>query len=132
LLLWLLEPDVFQMPQLHKHFYVARNYMAILKKIEGDEFYLYMNGALIYKRWLKTGRSKVFDISAYDKYTLRSITDFDIQADPEVLQLKASITLLPTSQGGRQTGIKTKYRPDHVSEYKDNEILRTYIGEINL
>ena len=75
--------------------------MAVLKKIEGDEFYLYMNGELIYKRWLKTGQSKVFDIAAYDRYTLRSITDFDVNADPQIVQLKAKITLLPRRQTNR-------------------------------
>jgi hypothetical protein len=34
-----------------------------------------MNGALIYKRWLNTGQSLVFDVMAYDKYMLLSITD---------------------------------------------------------
>lgn len=46
--------------------------MVIYKKIADDQLFLYMNGALIYKRWLKTGQSKVFDIMAYDKYTLAS------------------------------------------------------------
>ena len=49
--------------------------MAYRKEIKGDELYLYMNGKLIYKRWLKTGQSKVFDVMAYDKYTLLSIQD---------------------------------------------------------
>lgn len=49
--------------------------MAYYKEIKGDELYLYMNGELIYKRWLKTGQSKVFDIMAYDKYTAKSIRD---------------------------------------------------------
>lgn len=47
--------------------------MAFFKEIKKDELYLYMNGKLIYKRWLKTGQSKVFDVMAYDKYTLMSI-----------------------------------------------------------
>ena len=48
--------------------------MAIFKEItEDNELYLYMNGNLIYKRWLDTGQSKVFDVIAYDKYTLMSI-----------------------------------------------------------
>lgn len=56
--------------------------MPILKKIENNELYLYMNGALIYKRWLDTGYSKVFDIMAYDKYTLTSIRDLQYE-NPE-------------------------------------------------
>ena len=53
--------------------------MAYFKEIKGDELYLYMNGELIYKRWLKTGQSKVFDKMAYDKYTLVSINDSTIR-----------------------------------------------------
>jgi translation elongation factor EF-Tu-like GTPase len=106
--------------------------MAILKKIEGDELYLYMNGSLIYKKWLKTGQSKVFDVMAYDKYTHRSITDFDVETNPGVIQIKASLKLYSTNQGGRQTGIRSKYRPNHVFEYENDQFLRTFIGEIDL
>ncbi|MBW8523962.1 hypothetical protein K0U91_01805 [Chryseobacterium chendengshani] len=50
--------------------------MPIFNKVTKDnEFYLYMNGKLIYKKWLLTGVSKVFDIMAYDKYTLVSIVE---------------------------------------------------------
>lgn len=46
------------------------------KKIIGDELYLYnAKGELIFKRWLKQGRSVVFDVMTYDKNTLVSITD---------------------------------------------------------
>jgi hypothetical protein len=34
-----------------------------------------MNRKLIYKRWLKTGESKIFDVMAYNKYTLISIKE---------------------------------------------------------
>ena len=49
--------------------------MACREEIKNDELYLYMDGKLIYKKWLKTGQSKVFDIMAYDKYTLASISE---------------------------------------------------------
>ena len=40
--------------------------LIITKEITKDnERYLYMNGELIYKRWLNTGQSKVFDAMAY-------------------------------------------------------------------
>jgi len=39
---------------------------------EKNELYVYMNGKLIYKKWLDTGQSKVFDVMAYDKYTYSS------------------------------------------------------------
>ena len=46
------------------------------KKVKKDkELYVYMNGKLIYKKWLDTGVSKVFDLQAYNKYTLISIKE---------------------------------------------------------
>ncbi|WP_282076204.1 hypothetical protein [Maribacter aquivivus] len=49
--------------------------MVFTKETKENELYVYMNDKLIYKKWLKTGQSKVFDIMAYDKYTLNSITE---------------------------------------------------------
>ncbi|WP_198519983.1 hypothetical protein [Olleya sp. Bg11-27] len=49
--------------------------MIFKKETKDNELYVYMNGKLIYKKWLKTGQSKVFDILAYDKYTLKSINE---------------------------------------------------------
>lgn len=105
--------------------------MAILKKIERNELYLFMNGNLIYKRWLDTGQSKIFDIMAYDKYTLTSIRDLDYEENGAVLTINAKLKLKTTEEGGRQNGIISGYRPNHVFEYKDNEqFLQTYIGDI--
>jgi len=47
--------------------------MVFTKETNEQEFEVYMNGKLIYKKWIKTGESKVFDIMAYDKYTEYSI-----------------------------------------------------------
>jgi hypothetical protein len=47
------------------------NTMLIHKEVKDRELYVYMNGKLIYKRWLDTGASKVFDVMAYDKNTPR-------------------------------------------------------------
>ncbi|WP_202912439.1 hypothetical protein [Sphingobacterium olei] len=105
--------------------------MAILKKIEGNELYLYMNGNLIYKRWLDTGQSKVFDIMAYDKYTLTSVRDLEYENNEGLLSVKAKIKLKTTEDGGRQTGFTSGYRPNHVFEYNDiGQLLQTYIGDI--
>jgi hypothetical protein len=57
------------------------NDMSFHKEIKGNELYLYMNGALIYKRWLDTGDSKVFDVIAYDKYTFVSLSDIHCDMD---------------------------------------------------
>ena len=45
----------------------------IYKQIIDNQLYLFMNGKLIYKKWFYTGQSLVFDIMAYDKYSLVSI-----------------------------------------------------------
>lgn len=47
--------------------------MKFFKEIKDNELYLHLNGRLIYKRWLGTGQSKVFDVMAYDKFTLTSL-----------------------------------------------------------
>lgn len=47
--------------------------MVFTEETKENELYIFMNGKLIYKKWLKTGQSKVFDVMAYDKYTLKSI-----------------------------------------------------------
>lgn len=104
--------------------------MAILKKIENDEFYLYMNSKLIYKRWLKTGQSKVFDVMAYDKYTLTSIRDLDYENKSDLLTIKARLTMKRAEDGGRKTGFISGYRPNHVFEYKEGQLLQTFIGDI--
>ena len=105
--------------------------MAILKKIEGNELYLYMNGKLIYKRWLDTGQSKIFDVMAYDKYTLTSIRDLEYENNGGLLTVKAILKLKSTEEGGRQTGFISGYRPNHAFEYNDKgQLLQTYIGDI--
>lgn len=56
--------------------------MSIFKEVtENNELYLYMNGKLIYKKWLLTGQSKIFDVMAYDKFTLKSITEESIKKE---------------------------------------------------
>jgi hypothetical protein len=51
----------------------------------------------------------------------------------DVIEIKAKLTLYSTENGGRNSGIKTGYRPNHVFEYRENssEFLMTYIGQID-
>jgi len=49
--------------------------MIYKKETKDNELYVYMNGKLIYKKWLSTGQSIVFDVRAYDRFTLSSITE---------------------------------------------------------
>lgn len=51
--------------------------MVFKEKTVDNELYVYLNGKLIYKKWLHTGQSKVFDLMAYDKYTLKSIKEIE-------------------------------------------------------
>ena len=105
--------------------------MAILKKIEGNALHLFMNGKLVYKRWLDTGESKVFDVMAYDKYTLSSIRDLADENPVGLLSVKARLKLKSTEEGGRHSGFISGYRPNHVFEYgEDDQLLQTYIGDI--
>ena len=106
--------------------------MVIYKEISKDnELYLYMNGKLIYKRWLNTGQSKIFDVMAYDKYTCSSYTDLDVKNSPYLIQVIAKIRLKTAKEGGRATGIKCGYRPNHVFEYKENgEMIEAFMGDI--
>ena len=50
----------------------------------------------------------------------------------DIIEIKAKLTLYSTENGGRKTGIKTNYRPNHVFEYKENssDCVTTYIGQI--
>lgn len=105
--------------------------MAILKKIENNELCLYLNRSLIYKRWFDTGASKVFDVMAYDKYTLASIRDLKYENPNELMPIKAKVKIKKTEEGGRRTGFKSGYRPNHVFEYgKKGELINTFIGDI--
>ncbi|MDR2274901.1 MAG: hypothetical protein LBF27_28590 [Sphingobacterium sp.] len=102
----------------------------IFKDFSENELYLFMNGKLIYKRWLDSGVSKVFDVMAYDKYTLASIKD--LQNENGLFIVKARINLTATEHGGRKTGIISGYRPNHVFEYSlEGKLCRTYIGDVN-
>lgn len=105
--------------------------MLIHKEIRGNELYLYVNGKLIYKRWLATGVSKVFDVMAYSKNTLVSIRDPEQQEKRELISVNALLKLKATKDGGRRTGILSGYRPDHVFEHPENDgILEAYMGDI--
>lgn len=105
--------------------------MAVLKKIENGELYVYMNGNLIYKRWLESGESKVFDIMAYDKYTHSSFHELGYENLKGIILVKARLKLKATEDGGRTKGVVSGYRPNHVFEYNDFGFpLQTYIGDI--
>ncbi len=106
--------------------------MIVRKEIKNDnELYLYFNGKLIYKRWLDLGYGKVFDKFAFDKYTDHSINDLDLKETPDLIHIKAKLTLYSSENGGRKIGIASGYRPNHVFEYQENgQPEYTFIGDI--
>jgi translation elongation factor EF-Tu-like GTPase len=48
----------------------------------------------------------------------------------QTFKVRAQLTLLNTEKGGRKTGIKTNYRPNHVFEYEKGNFKQTYMGQI--
>jgi translation elongation factor EF-Tu-like GTPase len=79
---------------------------------------------------VKNWRIKVFDVMAYDKYTLTSIRDLDFENKSDLITVKAQLKMKKTEDGGRKTGFISGYRPNHVFEYKDGQLVHTYIGDI--
>lgn len=51
----------------------------------------------------------------------------------DTITIEAKLSLYATENGGRNTGIKTGYRPNHVFEYIENSsnYVATYIGQID-
>lgn len=49
----------------------------------------------------------------------------------DLIIVKAKITMKTTEEGGRKSGFKSGYRPNHVFELPDDlRNLKTYIGDI--
>jgi len=108
--------------------------MIIKKEIKDDnEFYLYFNGKLIFKKWLNQGYSKVFDHSAWGKYTEKCITDFDLEETPSFYHVECKLTLFSKKEGGRETTIGNGYRPDHVFQYEEDGTPKyAFMGDFQL
>ena len=105
--------------------------MLVTKEItKENELLIYVRRKLVYKKWLDTGESKIFDLMAYDKYTHLSILDLDVKDSPYLIYVQAKIRLKKPDEGGRKGGIKSGFRPDHVFEYKKDNLLVVYIGDI--
>ena len=51
----------------------------------------------------------------------------------DIININAKLTLYTKENGGRETGIGTGYRPNHVMEYLPNstDIPTTYIGQFD-
>ena len=50
----------------------------------------------------------------------------------DLIVIKAKVSLKSSEDGGRKSGFKSGYRPNHVFEMPDNlKMLTTYIGDIS-
>lgn len=102
--------------------------MGILKEIKDRQLYLYIDNNLVYKRWLDTGQYTIFHDTIYNNYTLDCNLIYDYR--DRLIIIKAKLKMKTTKGGGRVHGFTSGYRPNHVFEYKDGVLLRTYIGDI--
>ena len=48
-----------------------------------------------------------------------------------LIEIKAKLTLYSAQNGGRNSGIYPGYSPNHVFEYKENELWESYVGQID-
>lgn len=68
---------------------------------------------------------------AYDKYTHASYTDLDVKYSGCLIRVKAIIRLKTAEEGGRESGVRVGYRPNHVFEYQENgEMVEAFWGSI--
>jgi hypothetical protein len=109
---------------------IIRNDMTILKTIHNSEFKVFVDNKLIYTKFLDTGEQHVLDSSTYNKYLDSNWKDLEYQNKRELIIVKARLKLLKTEDGGRKAGFISGYRPNHVFEYRNNQMLQTYIGDI--
>ena len=95
-----------------------------------NELHLYINNKLVYKCWLDTGELEIFDSATYERYRLAS--QEEIKNVNGMLIVKARIKLSSTENGGRQTGIISGYRPNHVFEHtSEGKVYHFFTGDIH-
>jgi hypothetical protein len=98
--------------------------------VQENELFLYINGNPVYKRLLDTNELEIFDSAVYEKYRLAS--QKELLAVNGMLILKAMIRLTSTESGGRQAGIISGYRPNHVFEYSsEGKVHQCFTGDIH-
>ncbi len=106
--------------------------MNIRKEFSDNEFYLYMNGKLVYKKWFDLGYSKVFDRFPWSKHTEFSYTDLDVENSMNIITVKAKVRFKTLLEGGRNKGILSGYRCDQVFEYDENgKVYQTFTADFS-
>src|SRR5690349_21485363 len=104
--------------------------MNVLINIENNQLQIIADHNLIYVKFFITGEEKVLDESMYQRYITANWTDIKYENKQGLVIVKAKLKMYKTEDGGRQSGFHSGYRPNHVFEYKDNNLLQTYIGDI--
>ena len=68
--------------------------MGVFKEIKDRQLYLYIDGNLVYKRWLDTGQSIVFHDTTYNKYILARDLTYDYR--DKLIIVKAKLKMKST------------------------------------
>ena len=111
---------------------MRHNKMVIEKRFSDNEFYLLMNGELIYKKWFNLGYSRVFDRGAWSKHTEFSYTDLDVENSMNIITVRAKVRFKTYEEGGRNKGILSRYRCDQVFEYdEDGKVYQAFMAEFS-
>ncbi len=88
------------------------------------------NSKIILKRKQESCKSMITATQALANY-MSPKNDLEMLIQNGIINVKAKLYLKPTSEGGRENGITTGYRPNHVFEQViDPQMLKSYIGEI--
>jgi hypothetical protein len=108
--------------------------MRIKQEIIDDQILrISKDGITFFEKNLRNRKTEILNTQLYNEFWSGNLNlsrhDFD---DGEgCIYVKSKINLKTTSEGGRTSGFKTAYRPNHVFEYFEDNCLRTFIGEVN-
>lgn len=53
-----------------------------------------------------------------------------MKSEPDFVIVKARLSMKRIEDGGRETGIISGYRPNHVFEYTNGQLINTFVGDI--
>lgn len=105
--------------------------MKVKKVIEGNVLCLYAKNKCIYERNIDNGKEKVIDFLSYNFYT-SSFREVEVENTNELVYVRALLTLKSSEGGGRETGVVSGYRPNHIFNYEDpKRSFNTFIGDVN-
>lgn len=104
--------------------------IVVTKEITGKELRVSLDGNLIWRANIETGKAKIEEAEGFKKYTTAAWTEIDYSQTPGKILVKAKLKMKTTEEGGRQTGFKSGLRPNHVFEYETGKQLVTWVGDV--